>query len=259
MMCVPSVLADNDVLEQGSTIGIRINTDRNGTIRNAFTTVLSSVGLKIDNNNSGYLLDINLTPLIISNVSNLVYVRFELNAELLDSNGRVLLPYTFNIHEGHTTRAQAEDRAFREAVIKINAEYRDLLSNITVIEPAQPVKQGSTIGIRINADRGGTIQSAFTSAISGAGLINSNNNSDYILNINVTVTPLTIPNNQNQFVQLDLIANLLDSNGRVLLPYTVSWRQGHVTQAQAEERAFREAAIKINAEYRNLLNGIIER
>jgi hypothetical protein len=61
------------------------------------------------------------------------------------------------------------------------------------------------------------------------------------------------------FVQFELFANLLDKNGRVLLPYTISWRQGHTDQARAEDRAFVEAVTKINAEYGSLLNDVISR
>ena len=103
------------------------------------------------------------------------------------------------------------------------------------------LKQGSTIGFRVNADRSGTIQNAFTTAFSAAGLKNDSNNPDYLLNVNITITPLTIPNNQNVFVWFELIANLIDKNGKLLLPYTISRREGHVTQAGAEDRAFREA------------------
>lgn len=260
MMCVPAVLAQTNVLEQGSMVSISVNDDRSGTIQNAFTTALSAAGFKIDNNNYGYQLDVNITVTPQTNQNqNLKFVWFELTANLLDSNGRVLLPYTLSFREAHNTQEQAEYRAFHQAVIKINDEYRNLLNNITADASVQTVKQGSTIGIGINGDRDGIIQNAFTTVLSDTGLKNSGNNSDYLLNVTITVTPLAIPNNPMVFVQLELIANLLDSNGKVMLPYTISWRQGHINKAGAEERAFREAVTKINDEYRNLLNDIISR
>jgi hypothetical protein len=124
----------------------------------------------------------------------------------------------------------------------------------SVLTETNVLKQGSTIGIRINTDRSGTIENAFTTALSAAGFIIDKNNSDYLLNVTITVTLLVIPNVQMVFVQFELIANLLDNNGRILLPYTISWRQGHITQELAEIRAFREAVIKINAEYGKLLS-----
>ena len=261
MMCVPALSAQTDVLEQGSPISINVNTDRNGTIQNAFTAALSGAGFIIDNNNGGYQLNvtITITPLAVPN-NPITYVRIDLNADLLDKNGRVVLPYSFSSREGHITQAQAEDRVFSEAMKKINAEYGNLLNGIIAAEPAQSVKQGSTIGIGISGDRSGIIQNAFTTVLSGAGLKIGGNNSDYQLNVTITITPLTVPNVANtEFVRFYLIANLLDSNGKVLLPYTFNRRYGYHNQAGAEERAFSEAQSIINDEYRNLLNVTISK
>jgi hypothetical protein len=61
MMCVSTVLPQTNVLEQGSTVGFRINADRSGTVQNAFTTALSAAGFKNVNNNSDYNLDVTIT------------------------------------------------------------------------------------------------------------------------------------------------------------------------------------------------------
>ena len=259
MMCISVLLAQTNVMEQGSAVSIKVNTDRNGTIQNAFATAISAAGLINDSNSSDYLLNvtITITPLDFSN-NSMAYVRLDLSADLLDSNGRLLLPYAISWRQGHVNQEQAEDRAFREAVNKINAEYRSLLNDIVAAETAQSVKQGNTVGLRINADRDGIIQNAFTTALSAAGFKTDNNNSAYLLSVTITITPLAVPNVANtEFVRFDLIANLLDNNGRVLLPYSFNFRQGYANQAGAEERAFRAAASKIIDEYRNLLNDII--
>jgi hypothetical protein len=60
------------------------------------------------------------------------------------------------------------------------------------------------------------------------------------------------------YIHFDLIANLIDKNGRVLLPYAIGWREAHVDQTRVEIRAFRDAVTKINAEYRELLNGLFQ-
>jgi hypothetical protein len=129
----------------------------------------------------------------------------------------------------------------------------------TVLAETNVLQQGSTVGLKVNDDRGGTIQNAFTVALSMAGLKNDNTHPDYNLDVTITIIPLALSNTQNTivYIQFYLIANLLDNNGRVLLPYTISWREGHVDQTRAEIRAFRVAVTKINAEYRELLNGII--
>jgi hypothetical protein len=129
-----------------------------------------------------------------------------------------------------------------------------------VLAETNVLQQGSTVGFRLNDDRGGTIQNAFTVALSMAGLINDNSNPDYLLDVTITITPLTLSNTQNNYVYIhfDLIANLFDKNGRVLLPYAIGWREAHVDQTRAEIRAFRDAVTKINAEYRELLNGLLQ-
>ena len=132
IICVPAVLAEKNLLEQGSAVGFKINTDRGGTIQNAFITILSAAGLKNVNNNFDCLLDVNvtITPIELTNVTNMEFVRIDLIANLIDNDGRILLPYAVSWRVGHVNRAMVEDRAFREAVMKINAEYRNLLNDI---------------------------------------------------------------------------------------------------------------------------------
>ena len=60
-----------------------------------------------------------------------------------------------------------------------------------------------------------------------------------------------------KYVRLELNATLIDNNGKTVLPYSFSWRDGHINQEGAENRAFREAVRKINNEYGGLLNGIV--
>ena len=114
------------------------------------------------------------------------------------------------------------------------------------------LEQGSTVGIIVNDDRGGIIHSAFTMVLLAEGFMINNNNPDYLLNVQITITPLENPNPNMVYVRLELVANLLDNAGNVLLPYTISWRDGHFNQAGAENRAFREAVKKINDEYGKL-------
>ena len=129
MMCASGALAETNVLEKGSTVSIRVNADRGGVIQNAFTAVFFAAGFNIDSSNSGYLLDVTISiePLNISNNPNMEFVRFDLTANLLDANGRIVLPYSMSWREGHFRQAGAEDRAFRNAVTKINDEYGNLL------------------------------------------------------------------------------------------------------------------------------------
>jgi hypothetical protein len=130
---------------------------------------------------------------------------------------------------------------------------------VNVLAETNVLEQGSAIAFRINSDRDGMIQNVFTRIIGDAGLKTDNDNSDYLLNVNISTTPFSFPNNPMAYVFLDLTADILDNSGRVILQYDISLRSGHVNQTRAEDRAFRDAVIKINAEYRNLLNDIISR
>jgi hypothetical protein len=63
-MCVSTVLAQTNVLQQGSTVGFRVNDDRAGTIQNAFTVALSMAVLINDNKNPDYNLDVTFGKFI---------------------------------------------------------------------------------------------------------------------------------------------------------------------------------------------------
>jgi len=260
IMCVPIVWAETQLLKQGSTISVSVNEDRGGIIQNAFTANLSAAGFTISSTNPDYLLNVTVTvkPLIMTNSRN-QFATLDLTANILDNNGKLLLPYTFTMREGHISQASADDRVVNEAVKKINEEYSSLLNGIIESEHTQPVKQGNTFSFRINADRDGIIQNAFTAILSDAGLKAGSNNTDYLLTVDITITPLDIKFPNTEFVRIDLLANLLDRNGKVLLPYTISRRVGYQNQAGAADRALSEAVTVINAEYRNRLNEVMEK
>jgi hypothetical protein len=57
-----------------------------------------------------------------------------------------------------------------------------------------------------------------------------------------------------------LKADLKDTKaGTVLLPYNFNSREGHVTQEEADNRAYTAAERKINAEYADLLKNYLSR
>jgi len=135
MMCVPTVWAQTNELEKGSTVNVSINGDKNGIVQNAFIEVFFSTGLKIVGNNTDYMLDVHiaLTPLVIKN-NPFTYFRIELVANLLDKEGNIVLPYSFIDREGHHNPSQVEDRSFSYMVRKINTEYGNLLINNISVE-----------------------------------------------------------------------------------------------------------------------------
>ena len=175
-----------------------------------------------------------------------------------------------------TTMSQAEKNSlegysryqFAAAVADINTTYVNLLNVIGVAPPsghvmgndyrleAQNIIRAIPINIVVRNDRAGRIQSAFARSVSELGFRSGGANSRYVLNVDVTVSPVNLPNNPNVFSRMELTANLTDSSagGVVLLPYGFNNREGHSTQGEADNRTYIAAERQINAEYRNLLS-----
>ncbi|WP_461256578.1 LPP20 family lipoprotein [Treponema sp. R80B11-R83G3] len=156
---------------------------------------------------------------------------------------------------------------FAAMVADINISYGNLLTFIGASSYAQGLVRGDNyrleaqkitktipIGIIVKNDKAGRIQGAFAKALSDIGFLSGGNNSRYILNVNVSVSPVDLPNNPNKFARIELGANLTDNTTKaVLLPYNFNSREGHSTPAEAENRAYMAAEHKINEEYKNLL------
>ena len=112
-------------------VGIAVKNDKSGRIQSAFAKALSELGFRSGGNNSRYMLvaDVTVSPVDLPNNQN-KFARIELSANLADTgSGSVLLPYSFNSREGHTSVTEAENRAYTAAEKKINEEYRALLSD----------------------------------------------------------------------------------------------------------------------------------
>jgi len=156
---------------------------------------------------------------------------------------------------------------FAAAVADINVTYGNVLRVIGAPVPAGVVKgdnyrleaknitKSIPIGIVVKNDKSGRIQGAFAKALSDAGFRSGGNNSRYILDVDITVSPVEYPNNVNKFARIELGANLTDTSVKsVLLPFNFNSREGHTTAAEAENRAYVAAERKINEEYKNILS-----
>jgi len=154
---------------------------------------------------------------------------------------------------------------FAAAVADINITYGNVLQVIgypvtglvkgdSYRLEAKNITKAIPIGINVKNDKSGRIQGAFAKAFSDIGFRSGGNNSRYILNVDITVSPVDLPNNTNKFARIELGANLIDTNGNaVLIPYNFSSREGHTTATEAENRCFLAAERKINEEYKDLL------
>lgn len=119
-------------------IGIRVTNDRNGRIFGAFAKIFTDLGFETTVNNSRYMLDVNLVLTEVDLPANPnVFSRIEISANLADTMlGVVLLPYNFNSREGHTSLANAENRAIAAAERSISEEFSVLFSNyLTRLHP----------------------------------------------------------------------------------------------------------------------------
>jgi len=111
-------------------VGITVNGDRAGRIQTAFARALSELGFRTGGATPRYQLNVSVSLLPAEPSGAISFALMELNANLVDGvTGAVLVPYGFNIREGHNSLPQAETRAFVNAEQRIGREYGPLLSN----------------------------------------------------------------------------------------------------------------------------------
>ncbi|MDR1100498.1 MAG: LPP20 family lipoprotein [Treponema sp.] len=111
------------------------------------------------------------------------------------------------------------------------------------------------IAVRVNGDRSDRIRGAFASVISTAGFISGGNNSRYVLNVDLSLSEVQLPNQNNKFARYVVDANLTDTaEGMVLLPFNINGREGHLNLSEAENRAVAAAEKKIKDGYGKILS-----
>ena len=158
---------------------------------------------------------------------------------------------------------------FAATIADITISYGNLLSVID--KPVQELKKGDEyrleavnitkaipVGLSVKNDKSGRIQGAFAEALSGLGFRSGGNDSRYVLDVDVATSPVALAGNENKFSRIELKANLTDTNfGSVLVPYNFNLREGHTSQAEADNRAYASAERKIKQEYSALLNNYL--
>jgi hypothetical protein len=134
-------------------------------------------------------------------------------------------------------------------VIKlVGAEPPTELVNSSVYRlEAQNIARAIPVAVRVTNDRAGRVQGAFAKALSDLGFRTGGNNSRYVLDVSISLSPVTLANNTNSFARIEIGANLTDtSTGAIVLPYNFNNRDGHTSMAEAENRAFLSAERLIN-------------
>ena len=136
------------------------------------------------------------------------------------------------------------------AGLKSGDEYR-----LEAIEITKTIPVRVAVAKQDEADRAGRIQGAFTKALSDYGFRTQAGGAPYTLEINLSLSEVQLPNQQNKFARYEIIANFIDTATRTgLLPsYSINGREGHLNLPEAENRAIAAAERKINTEYRDLL------
>ena len=112
-------------------IGVTVKNDRSGRIQGAFAKALADLGFMSGGGDSPYRVEAELTlsEALFPNQRNR-FVRYEIAANLVNPGAKTtLVPYNINGREGHTTLAEAENRAITAAERKIGEEYQTFVSD----------------------------------------------------------------------------------------------------------------------------------
>jgi len=194
-----------------------------------------------------------------------------LYADLIQSNQQII-DNLVTLSDADKNTLAAYSRYLLAATIadanRVYANVLTIVGNTRGINPAAmkkgddyrleavAVAKNIPIGVTVNGDRGDRIKSAFSKALSAAGFRSGGNNSRYMLNVVYTMAEVQLPAQQNKFIRYQINAGLADSadGNSVLVSYDASGREGHLTIAEAEERALKAAETKITGEFDAVLN-----
>lgn len=112
-------------------VTVTMENDRDGRIRGAFISALSSMGFRTGGTNSRYQLQGRLSffEVQLPNQRTNKFIRYLIDVDFVDtSTGDILFPYSINGREGHISLPEAEIRALGAAEKKIREDYIDALS-----------------------------------------------------------------------------------------------------------------------------------
>jgi hypothetical protein len=119
--------ADN--IFRNITVTVSVDNDRANRVQNAFAGVINSQGLRTRGNSPSYVLEVFVyaSEAVYPN-NSIKWCVMEVSANLIDnSTGASLIPFGFNLREGHSTYANAETRAYAAAEREINERFPALL------------------------------------------------------------------------------------------------------------------------------------
>ena len=191
---------------------------------------------------------------------------YQLYYEIIMSN-QAVINNLINIPEAEKNSLEGFARyQFAATIADVTASYANLISVIG--GSVQGLRRGDDyrleaanitraipVALRVQNDRSGRVQGAFARALSDLGFLSGGTNSRYLLDVNVVAGPVTIANSPNFWTRIEVSANLSDTySSTVLLPYDFNTREGHISQAEADNRAYAQAERRINEEYSRRLS-----
>jgi hypothetical protein len=113
------------------------------------------------------------------------------------------------------------------------------------------------VSVTVTGDKDGKLRTAFAKALAREGFATGSGASRYALEVETAFEPVLL-GNENKWTRWTVDARLSDRvKGRVLFPFSISGREGHISQAEADSRAAREAALKIQDEYAAAFNAYL--
>jgi len=156
---------------------------------------------------------------------------------------------------------------FAAAVADVNVYYRSIVLLLDGVVPgvivggdsyrleAQNIVRTIPVSIRVTNDRNGRIFGAFAKSFTDLGFETATTDSRYVLNANINLSPVELPNNPNVFSRIELAATLADTrNNLVLLPFNFNSREGHLSRSEADNRAIASAERNVNERFAGLLS-----
>jgi hypothetical protein len=160
---------------------------------------------------------------------------------------------------------------FAATVADITASYKNVLTEVGGAVPAG-IKDGSDfrtevrniiraipVSITVENDRNNRVRDAFAKAFADQGFNTGGSGSPrYRLNARLNLSRVENPPAGQEQTRYELTANFTDtSNSAVLIPFSISNREGHRNLSEAENRAVMAVEKRISEEYTKLLSGYL--
>ena len=194
--------------------------------------------------------------------------------ELLDANNNAIANLMKEGAKDSNSLQSVMCLYFAETLAKINEFYRNIIlllggeTNDKILGPlyyrteAMKIIKANPVSVRISNDRNGRLFSAFASSFADYGFETSPSasaRSRYALEVEVVLSPVSLPANSNVFSRIELTANLKDTKlNQFLIPFSFVSREGHTSQAEADNRCILAAERNINETFAGLLSDYLK-